>query len=170
MEWVNMVKFDAKMVLDDSSTTDVAQLASEYWYNIAILSLLIVVCYIGCFIIIAFGWKKNWHKFSDFHIDHVTTWHYFKDWRISFIYRVIIIAFCVFIWFWTWLYQTVHKKDEGVYDFMSYYTVWNFTMLIAYFFVRFLSNYYPNFISYNSIAINSLMIHYDYKYNVNNKK
>lgn len=139
-------KFDIQQAPATYQGEDVSDLIQEYWYNIVLLLLLVFGAALVNEFFMLVGFKKGWHRFSELHITDFslsvfpipTDINNVKD-KIAkhfdkalLAYRVVILLFCIFVWFWTLFVDS----GGNFYDFMSFYTIWNFTMLITYFAVR----------------------------------
>ena len=124
----------------------VSELIPEYWYNITILVLIVYVSAFVTEFFMLWGFSKGWPRWNDLHISHFvhtifpvpyseqSTADKLKkhSWKILFAYRIVIVLFCIFVWFWTLFVDT----KGNIYEFFSFYTIWNFSMLIWYFSVR----------------------------------
>ena len=133
----------------DDSDVNMKEEAQEYWYNlVALFTLIFTASFVAEFFVF-YGTKKGWPRYKDFHISQFTQisipvptqprsgWDRFlaKGWILLLVYRIIIVSFCIFVWF----NALFNVHDGSLWVFFSYYTIWNFTMLITYFLVSFLS-------------------------------
>lgn len=138
----SFLNFNQFQVHDDTGDqTDTESNAKQYWYNILILSLFILVVIVVDVIVIVIGFKKKWHHFSEASVKQFTKTIFVvapdsgnikkNFWVLLLLYRIVVFAFCVFVEFYT----LFHDTNGNLWVFCSFYTIWNFTMLITYFFV-----------------------------------
>lgn len=102
--------------------------AAQYWYNIVILFLFIASLYAATAVAIVLGFKKNWHKFAALRLSQITESH-IVPWQVLFGFRLCVLFFCTFVWFWS----LVHDEQWNFASLMTWYTIWNFMLLIIYF-------------------------------------
>ena len=125
----------------------VDELASQYWYNIVMFIMLVVGAAFVTEFTMMWGIMKKWSKFTEVHISQFTRTSIpvpaepedkFGDkikvnaWIGLLLYRITILVFCIGVWIQT----LVVEVQWNLYVFSSFYTLWNFTMLVVYFAVR----------------------------------
>merc|ERR1712137_285649 len=127
----------------DDGDVDMRAEEKEYWYNLTDLITLIFDASFVTEFFVFYGTKKGWPHYRDFHISQFTQisipvpskpqsgWERFlaKGWILLLVYRIVIVSFCIFVWF----NALINVHGGSLWIFFSYYTIWNFTMLITYF-------------------------------------
>ena len=140
--WEGTVSSVVGMIVEDADGTteeSLRELAAEYWYNLAGLILIIYVSAFVTQFLISYGTKRGWAHYNDVHISQFTQISVpvpalrgsrrEHGWKLLLAYRIAVLLFCIFVWLWTLFYD----GGGNLWSFASFYTIWNFTMLIAYF-------------------------------------